>query len=160
MVQGYIRVIPIAQHAQAFEVLALDINPVQGEIVAFAAQSEDIQLLAVQAQLLNAGVLNGHAVGIPAGYIRCIKALGIFIFYNDILQNFVQSSTHVNLAVGIGRAIVQHKFGMTCMHCLLLIINIVFLPEFQKIGLTLGQTSAHRKLCFGQIQCFTVIHSS
>ena len=158
VVQCYIGVIPIAQHTQTLEVLTLDINPVQREIMAFAAQSQNIQLFTVQAQLLNAGVLDGHAVGIPAGYIRCIKALGIFIFYNDILQNFVQSSTHVNLAVGIGRAIVQHKFGMSCMQCLLLVINIVFLPELQKIRLALGQTSAHRKLCFRQIQCFAVIH--
>ena len=158
VVQGYIRVIPIAQHAQAFEVLALDINPVQSEIMALAAQSENVQLLAIQAQLLNAGVLNGHAVSIPAGNIRSVEALGIFIFNNDILQDFVQGSTHMNFAVGIGRAIVQHKLGMTCMQCLLFVVNIVFLPEFQKIGLALGQTSAHGELCFGQIQCFTVIH--
>ena len=52
--------------------------------MAFAAQSQRIQLIAVQAQLFDSSVLNRHAVSIPAGNIRGIEATSIFVFHDDI----------------------------------------------------------------------------
>ena len=158
VMQSNVRIFPIAQHTQAFKILTLNIHPFQSEIVAFSAQSQHVQLVAVQAQLLDAGVLDRHTVSIPARNIRSIEAAGIFIFYNDVLQNFIQRRAHVNLAVGIRRAVVQHKFRLAGMQRLLFIINVVFLPEFQKVRFTLRQACAHRELGFRQIQCFAIIH--
>ena len=84
VMQSDVRVFPIAQNAQTFEVFALDINPLQSEVMAFAAQSQRIQLIAVQAQLFDSSVLNRHAVGIPAGNIRGVEAASIFVFHDDI----------------------------------------------------------------------------
>ena len=84
VMQSDVRIFPIAQNAQTFEVFALNINPLQSEVMAFAAQSQRIQLIAVQAQLFDSSVLNRHAVSIPAGNIRGIEAASIFVFHNDI----------------------------------------------------------------------------
>ncbi len=66
--------------------------------------------------------------------------------------------THVDFAVCIRRAVMQNKFLVACMQSLLFTINIVFFPEFQEIRFALRQTGTHRELCFGQIQCFTIVH--
>ena len=52
----------------------------------------------------------------------------------------------------------QNKFLVACMQSLLFAINIIFFPEFQEIRFALRQTGTHRELCFGQIQCFTIVH--
>ena len=84
VMQSDVRIFPITQNAQTFEVFALNINPLQSEVMAFAAQSQRIQLIAVQAQLFDSSVLNRHAVSIPAGNIRGIEATSIFVFHDDI----------------------------------------------------------------------------
>ena len=158
VMQSNVRIFPIAQNAQTFEILALDINPLQSEVMAFAAQSQRIQLITVQAQLFDSSMLNRHTVSIPAGNVRGVEALSIFIFHDDILQDFVQSMTHVDFAVCIRRAVMQNELFVASMQCLLFAINIVFFPEFQKIRFALRQACTHGELCFRQIQCFTIIH--
>ncbi len=126
--------------------------------MAFAAQCQWVQLIAVEPQLLNSCVLDRHTVGIPAGNIRGVKATCVFVFDDDILQNFVECMTHVDFAVCIRRTVMQNKFGVPFMQGLLLKVDIVVLPVLQNFGLTLRQACAHRELCFRQIQCFAIIH--
>ena len=82
--KGYIGMIPVAQNAKAFKIVALNVNPLQSVVFAFVAQYQRVKLVAVQAKVFNGSMFNRHAVGIPAGNVRSIITLGIFIFHDDV----------------------------------------------------------------------------
>ena len=156
--QGYIGVFPIAKNAQAFEVFALQIDEAQSIIVALTTQSQVVDFFTVQAQLFNSCVFDRHAVGIPTRNVRGIEALSVFIFNDDIFQNFVESVTHMDFAVCIRRAIVKDEFFIAFVQSLFLPINIVFCPEFLEFRFTLRQVCTHGEFGFGQVQSFAVVH--
>ena len=124
-----VRMVPVTQHAQAFELFPLDIDELMGIGVALGPQVQRRHAVAVHAHGIQAGVLNGHAVGIPAGNIGRVKAFGVFIFNNDIFQDLVHGRTHMDMAVGIGRPVMEHPFGMPFMQLLFLFVNLVLFPE-------------------------------
>ena len=114
----------------------------------------------VNAQLLNGPLLNGQAVGVPAGNIGRVKAGHTFIFYDNILQHLVQHVAGVNVAVGIRRAVMQHKLGFAGIMSLHQLIDVLLLPKLQNFRLPLRQIAAHWEISFWQIKRFTVIHNN
>ena len=56
---------------------------------------------------------NRHAVTIPTRHIRRIKTRERFRFDDNVFEDFIHGVTDVNIAIGIGWAIVQHKAGPT-----------------------------------------------
>jgi hypothetical protein len=67
---------PVAGDAEALELLALDVDPAFGELAAFLAELDDVDLVLVQALgavLLLDLPLDGQAVAVPAGDVaRCL----------------------------------------------------------------------------------------
>ena len=151
-IQRHIGMVPVTQHAQPFEIFPLGIDPLEGIFPAHFPQFHRRQFVTVHPGGLQAGVFDGHAMGIPAGDIRGIVPLGIFIFHDDVLQDFVQGMAHVDLAVGIGRSVVEDEFLMACMEFLLFSIDIIFIPEIQEIRFPFGQPCPHGEFRFRQIQ--------
>ena len=101
--------------------------------------------------------LNGQAMGVVAGHIGCLEAGHILIANNDILDDFVQRGAHVNVAVGIRRAVVQHETGLALVVLHQVKIKAVLFPVLQKLGLLFGQACTHFKIGFGQVDCAVVI---
>ena len=66
----------------------------------------------------------------------------------------------VNVAVGIRRPVMQHKFGLAGVMLLHQLIDVFLLPVGQNFRLTLRQVAAHGEISFRQIKCFTVIHNN
>ena len=56
---------------------------------------------------------NRHAVTIPARHIHRIEPRHLFGLDHNILQYFIDGVADMNRRVGIGRAIMQNKFGPT-----------------------------------------------
>ena len=130
MLQGQIGMIPVAQHAQPFEFFPLDIHKLMGVGITFCPQIQRRHAVTVHTHSVETGMFNRHAVRIPAGNIRSIIALGIFIFNDDIFQYFIQRMPHMDMAVGIRRSVMEYPLGMPFMQFLFLFINLVFFPEF------------------------------
>ena len=80
LMKRQVGMIPIAENAEADEVLLLFFYAFQGIIAAFRPQIEGRHFMAVQARILNDGVFNRQAVRIPAGNILRIIALLRLIF--------------------------------------------------------------------------------
>lgn len=59
--KGYIGMIPVAQNAKAFKIVALNVNPLQSVVFAFVAQYQRVKLVAVQAKVLMAAC----SIGMP-----------------------------------------------------------------------------------------------
>ena len=114
VVHRQIGVVPVARDAKALEFGALHINPAFGKAAAFLAEIDDVHIVFVQA--LGAVLLfdlpfNRQAVAIPTGHIARIFAHHLLAAHHHVFQNFVQRMADVQMAVRIGRAIVQREIG-------------------------------------------------
>ena len=157
-IQSYIGIFPVAKNAQTFEVFALQIDEAQSVIMALTTQSQVINFFTVQAQFFDCSVFDRHTVSIPTRNIRSVETTSVFVFNDDIFQDFVQSMTHVDFAVCIRRAIVKDEFFTTCMQFLFFPVDFVFFPELFEFRFALRQVCTHGEFSFGQIQSFAVIH--
>ena len=58
-------------------------------------------------QLLKRFTLDRQAMGIPSGDILAAESRQILIPYHNVLEHLIERGTHMDIAVGIGRAVMQ-----------------------------------------------------
>ena len=105
---GGVGLVPASEDADAFELLALQIEKF---LRVLSARFPDLQLGHLQflaAQLLIDLDLDGQAVAIPSRDVRRVESRHGLGFDDEILQALVQRMSEVNGAVGIGRTVVQN----------------------------------------------------
>ena len=113
----------------------------------------------VQLVLLDDGRLDGHAVVIPTGNDgNAIAAHGL-VLVDKVLEHLIECSTHVNIAIGERRTVVQNESGLVRVLRLQARIQIHILPVLEHFGLALRQICAHCERRAGQIQRTCVILS-
>ena len=105
-VHGLVGALPVAEHAQAFEVLALLVDLFGGVGAALGLHVVTAQVAAVQ---LFDGVFDGQAMAVPAGDVLRVEASQLLALDDHVLEHLVQRVADVQLAVGIGWAVVQHE---------------------------------------------------
>ena len=143
--QGQVRVLKVALHAQTLELLVHDADVLGGKLLADLAQLQlgDTGLLVAEgAQRLQ---LDGQAVGVIAGHVGCLEAGHVLIADDDVLDDLVQGRTHVDIAVGIRRAVVQDVLRLALVVLNHLLIDMVLLPVLEHFGFLLRQTGPHFK---------------
>ena len=150
---------PIADDAEALEFFALNIDPMGGELAALVAKRvdrdgiEEVRLLvALGAILLLDLPFDRQAVAIPARHVVGIVAEHLLRFDDEVLQDLVQRVPDVDVAVGVGRAIVQREFHAALGLRAQLFVKTDFVPALQEFRLKLRQTGAHRKIGLRQEQ--------
>ena len=107
-----IRFIPIAVDAKALEFFTLHIDPVSGKLAALTAEFVDwngVFVLALLAVLFFDLPLDRQTVAIPTWDVTGIKTHHLVGPHDHIFDRFVQRVTDVQIAVRIGRAIMQSK---------------------------------------------------
>ena len=143
--QGQVGVLKVALHAQTLELLVHDADVLGGKLLADLAQLQlgDTGLLVAEgAQRLQ---LDGQAVGVIAGHVGCLEAGHVLIADDDVLDDLVQGRTHVDIAVGIRRAVVQDVLRLALVVLNHLLIDMVLLPVLEHFGFLLRQTGPHFK---------------
>jgi outer membrane protein len=97
---------PVAQHAQALEV-----GHLQRDLLGGVGAALGLHLVAaeVAAVLLLDRVLDRQAVAVPAGHVLRVEAGQLPRLDDHVLEHLVDGVAHVDLAVGVGRAVVQHE---------------------------------------------------
>ncbi len=109
-----IRMIPVADHAEALEFLALHIDPMRRKGAALIAELIDRHLVlvfALGAIFLLDLPFDRQAVTIPARHVIGILAEHLLGTGDEILQDLVQRMTDMDVAVGVRRPIMQHEAG-------------------------------------------------
>src|SRR5690606_12601884 len=109
IVHGEIGIIPIAEHPQTNKIGFLSLNLFRGIFATLGAKTFYIKLVARLAKLLFNIVLNRQTMTVPAGHIGRIKAAQGAALHDNVFENFVDRMTDMNIAIGVGRAIVQDK---------------------------------------------------
>ena len=102
-------------------------------------------------------VFNRQTVAVPAWNIGRVKTHQLAGFDDHVFQNLIDGVTNVDVAIGIGRAVVQHKFGRTRAGRTQLLINAFFFPLLHPFRFAFGQIATHREGRIGQVQGFRKI---
>ena len=153
-VHGAIRIRPVAQHAQANEIglLALDLLGGVG-----AAQFAELRRRNVLAVGLFHLQFDRQAVAVPARHVRRVEAGQGLGLDDDVLEDLVHRVADVNVAVGVGRAVVQDEFRPPGRRVADRLVAFFFLPAFHPAGLAFGEVAAHRERGIGQVERALVI---
>ena len=149
VVHGLVRVIPVTQHTQALEVDHLLGNLLSGEGAALGLHFVARQIAAMQ---LFDGVFDGQTVAVPARHVTCVKTFQLAALDDHVLQDLVDGVADVDLAVGIGRAVMQDEHGGTGAGSAQLLVDALVFPLLDPAWLTLGQIAAHGKRGVGHVQ--------
>ena len=153
-VHGAVRVVPLTEHAQAFEVGHLDGYLLGGESTAFGLHFVARQ---VATEFFLDRVFDRQAMAVPSRYVLRVKTFELALLDDHVLQDFVDRVPHVDLAVGIRRAVVQDELGFAFARISQLLVDALVVPLPGPAGFALGQVAAHRKRGFRQIEGVTVI---
>ncbi|MNS72395.1 hypothetical protein D3C72_1058060 [compost metagenome] len=109
-VHGGVAVVEVAGDAQALELIALHVDPAGGVFTAGLAELRLGHLVlaaALGAELLLDLPLDRQAVAVPAGDVVDVIAQQEARTDHEVLQRLVQGVADVDVAVGVGRAVVQ-----------------------------------------------------
>ena len=133
---------PVADDAEALELLALHVDPVRGELAALVAELVDRHLVlvpALGAVLLLDLPLDRQAVAVPARHVVGIVAEHLR-FDDEILEDLVERVADMDVAVGVGRAVMQHELRAALRpFWRRLLVEVHVVPALQQSRLALGQ---------------------
>ena len=152
-IHGEVGVIPIAHQAKAFELIALDVDPVLRVGAAFGTEFFDRHFVLVQlflAIFLFDFPFDGQPVAIPAGHERRIFAEQALRTDDHVFQDALHRMANMHVAIGIGRAIVKDEFFASLTRGANLTVKIFGLPPRQKTRLLLRKASLHGKISLRQ----------
>ncbi len=153
-------VLEIALDAQTQKLFRLDLDPVAGELAAFLTELVDrdlVLVLAFGAVLFLDLPFDRKAMAVPAGHIVGIIAAHLEGARDDVLQNLVQRMTDMDVAIGIGRAVMQHEFFAPRRVLAQEAVEVHLLPAGDDLGLLLREAGAHGKLGLRQVEGLGIV---
>ena len=161
---GGVRVLPVPEHAQSLELLALDIDELGGVLAAAPDLLDRVHGLAhvhrgrVEAELLVHLVLDGQPVAIPAGDVDGVAAEHGARLHDDVLQDLVERRPHVDVAVGVGRTVVEDPERALGRRLADPAVDVHGLPALEHLRLELREVGLHRERGPRQVERALVVH--
>ena len=152
LVHGLVRVLPVADNAQTLEALHLDADILLGVGLAGGAEVGNAHCLVIELLLLDDGAFDRHAVVIPAGDVGRVVAAHCVRAGDEVLDGLVKGVTHMDVAVGERRAVMQVEQRLAFVFLEHFVVNIELLPVLEHIRLTLGKAGSHGEIGLGKIQ--------
>ena len=147
--QRQVGIVPFAEDAQADEILFLALDLLVGKGAAEFAHLVGGDVLAVQFLDL---MLDRQSVAVPAGHVGRVEPGQRFRTDDDVFQNLVDRVADVDVPVGIGRPVMQHKARATLRYGTDLLVELLRLPVGHPLRLTFGQVTPHGERGISQIQ--------
>ena len=157
-VHGEIRIFPVAEHTEADEIALLQLHLFARILAAGRAEFGMGDLYPRLAFFLLYVVLDRQAVTVPAGNVGRIETAHRLSLNDKVFQRFINRVAKVQLAVRIGRTVVQDEFGFADVFVGNALIDIQLLPAREHFGLALGKAGLHRKFRKRQIECLFEIN--
>jgi hypothetical protein len=161
---GGIRMVPVADDAEALELLALDAEPMLRECPTLPAERHEglgvrqVRLRAALGPVLLLDLpLDGQAMAVPARHVIGVEAEHLLGARHEVLQDLVERVSDVDVAVGIRRAVMQHELGSAARSLAQALVETEALPAREDLRLLLWQASPHGKGRLGQEQRLGII---
>ena len=108
-IHGAVGPLPVTEHAESLEILALLRHLLLSESAASGSKSIDVEFAAGASDFLLDRMLDRQSVAVPPGDVRRIVSIERARFDDDVLEDFIQCVPDMNRAVGVRRPIVQHE---------------------------------------------------
>ena len=158
-------VVPVADDAEPLEFLALHVEPARRVGAALLAERHhrggiaEIRLrLALGAVVLLLDLpFDRQAVAVPARHVVGIEAEHLLALGHHVLQDLVQRMPDMDVAVGVGRPVMQHEFGAATRACAQFAVEVHLIPALEDLRLALRQAGAHREFRLRQEQGLGII---
>ena len=132
--------------AEPLEILALHVDELGGVVATEPADLDLAELgLLRRAELLLDLVLDRQAVAIPARNVGRLEARHALVLHDHVFDDLVEGVTEVDVAVGVGRTVVQQVARPTGTRGEAGSVHVEALPLRQDLRLARGQIGAHRK---------------
>ena len=149
-----VRMVPVAEHADALEV-----GHLLGDLLVRVGAALRLHLVARQAaaELLLDRVLDRQAVAVPARRVARVEAGELARLDDHVLQDLVGGVADVQLAVRVRRAVVQDEARPAVAHFAQALVDAFVAPLLDPRRLALGQVAAHRERRVGQVQRRAVV---
>ena len=157
-VHGQVRIVPIAQYAQADEFFSLDVDLFFGVSAAFLAKLGGRYFHTSFADRLFHHQFDRQSVAIPTRHVGRIETAQSFGFDDNVLQHLIYRMADVDRAIGVRRAVMQNELRPTGADLANFLIQLIVVPFFQHLRFALRQIGFHRKLGLGEVQGLFVIH--
>ena len=148
---------PVAQHTEADEILALALHLALRVLTALLAKFRGTHLDARFAHFLLDVQFDRQAVAIPAGHVGRIEARQRAGLHDHVLQDLVHGVPDVDLAVRVGRAVMQDEGGCSAARGTDLSVDVLGLPAGQRLGLAGGEVRLHGEAGLRQVQRVLVV---
>ena len=157
---GGVGMIPVADDAEPLEFLALDVEPVARIGAALLAERDHrgrvaevgLRLALLAVVLLLDLPFDRQAVAIPARHVVGVVAQHLLALGHEILQDLVQRRSDMDVAVGVGRAVMEHELGAAPRFLAQLPVEADLVPALEHFRLALRQPRAHREFGLRQEQ--------
>jgi hypothetical protein len=153
-VHRQVGIVPLAENAEADEVLLLTRDLLGGKSAAKRTHLVGRHVFAVQQFDL---MLDRQAVAIPAGNVGGVETGQGLGADDDVLEDLVDRMADVNVAVGVGRAIVQDETWPSLRGRADALVELALLPGGDPLWLAAGEIATHRKRRVGQVEGFLVV---
>ena len=101
-------------------------------------------------------MFDGQTMAVPARDVAGLPAHEVAGLDDDILEDLVQCVAEMDVAVGVGRAVVQTVVAAGAGGILHKLENIGAFPEFEHFRVLLDQICLHGKTGDRQIQCLFI----
>ena len=160
-------VIPVADHAKALELLTLHVDPMIGIRPAFAAKGDDcgrigevgLRLALLAVKFLLDLPFDRQAVAVPTRNVVRILAGHLVRADDHVLEDLVERGADVDIAVGVGRPVVQDELRPPFAARAELSVEVVARPASQNLGLLLRQARPHREIRLRQIERLRIVEA-
>ncbi len=119
---------------------------------------QDGHRLPARAEFLVHLVLDGESVTVPARPIGAGKAGHGPGLDDEVFQDLVQRGAEVDVAVGVRRAVMEHKFLASPGGVLDFGVQVLLLPRRKDLGFPLGEVGLHGKISARQIERIFIVH--
>src|SRR5215475_5576415 len=157
--------ITVAENPETLELLALHIEPMSRVGAAFLAKchhgsrvAEIRLLLALGAVILLLDLpFDRKTVAVPARYVVRIEAEHLLAPGHEILQDLVQGRADMDIAIGVGWAVMQHEFDAALGNFAQPLIKLDLLPALKDFRLALRQPCAHREIGIREEEGFGIV---
>ena len=151
-IHGEVRLLPIAEHAQALEVRPLPRHLLPRVGAAGGAKFPGADLAPGLSDLFLHHELDRQTVAVPTRNVRRVEAAERARLDDDVLQHLVHGMTDVDVAVRVRRPVVQHEPLAPAPSGADPLVQLQFSPAREYLRFAFGQVRAHREIRPRQIQ--------
>ncbi len=158
-VHRQVQVIPVAKDAQALELAAHHVDEARGVSAAGAAEIRWRHVALLGAELAVDLQLDWQPVAVVAKHVRRVVAHHRARLDDEILQDLVHRRANVDLAVGVGRAVVEDELRTAAPGVANAAVQPHFLPAGERLRLGRLKVCLHREVGTREVErVFPVRH--